>query len=93
MDTVVLVQDKIIDGDVSAFEVYDCVYLMPEDARIFAIEMNNYSYHDDFPDEFILWGNIGGDMESVTFDLEEHGSTIEPIGTNHVSQVYICRIH
>ena len=93
MDTVVLVQDKIIDGDVSAFEVYDCVYLMPEDARIFAIEMNNYSYHDDFPDEFILWGNIGGDMESVTFDLEEHGYTIEPIGTNHVSQVYICRIH
>lgn len=91
-NTVLLVRRE--SGVPHPFTVYDCINLTSENTDIYLIDMAAYSYEElNLTDEFILWDRLDRDPSDVLNDLSEHGYEIESLGTDHVSQAYICRIN
>ena len=89
---VVLVSEIDETNAISRHETYDCVNQMSGESRIYAFDINSYSYDDvAFPDEFLLWSLESRDISDVLHDLAEHGFEIKNLGKNHVSQVYVCK--
>ncbi len=92
MDTVIFPYVNEIYG-ITTHEIYDCVNQMSEDADIYAVDFGQYSYDAvDFPETFVLWSHEARDISIVINDLVEHGYEVESLGTNHVSQAYVCRM-
>ena len=73
-------------------ESYDCINIMSDNTRIYAVDMDSYNFDCiNIPEkEFVLWGLIERDISEIMQDLEEHGYNIDLIGTTHCSKVYLC---
>lgn len=92
MDTIIFPYVNETYG-ITTHEIYDCVYQMSEDADIYAVDFAQYSYDEvEFPETFVLWSHEARDISIVINDLAEHGYEVENLGTNHVSQAYVCRL-
>ena len=92
-DVILVVAVESYDDMPSMPNTYDCVNQMSENAKIYAINGNAYCYENvDFSEEFLLWGKIDRDVTLIIKDLEAHGYTVESLGTNEHSQVYLCKV-
>ena len=82
-------------GYLSRHSIYDCVNTMPRSANILVSSLDEYTYDKvDYPDEFLLWTQEyqeNMDLTEVLRDLKKNGYSVEEIGTNHDSDVYIVR--
>lgn len=94
MDTILVCSVDAPDEFLLRHDVYDCVNQMSENSRIYAIDIAEYTYDSvDFPGMFVLWSHYRTDISGMMDDLTEYGYEIESLGTNHVSQVYVCRVN
>lgn len=91
-DTVLLVRLGGL-GVPDAHYYYDCINLISENAEIYLVDMEAYSFGElDLVDEFVLWDRQSNDPADVLDALTAQGYEVERLGANHVSQAYICRI-
>ena len=89
---VVLISD-VENGVISRHEAYDCVNMMPDNARLYFVNLGEYSFDIvDYPDQFLLWSYIERDLSGVLSDLRRHGYNVEDLGNDHCSKVYMCRM-
>lgn len=92
-DTVLLSSVNEENGYVSRVETYDCVALMSESARIYAVDLNSIDTGKlTYPDSFILWTAASRDISAVLDELSKSDYQIEEIGTGHASQAFLCRM-
>lgn len=94
MDTILVVYENKAYEIFSRHETYDCIYQMSENSNIYVVYIEKYLYDEaNFTNEFIFWGHKDMDLSAILDNLSEHGYEIESLGTNHVSQAYMCRMH
>ncbi len=87
----VVLISEVEDGTVSRHEMYDLVNMVPEDARIYAVDKCEYNFDDvDYPNSFILWSYIDRDLSTVLNDLKSHGYSVRELGEDHCSKAYVC---
>lgn len=91
VDTVLAVEVDA-DGNVPRHEIYDCINLLTEDTQICPVNFEEYTYDaNKCPDEFMLWTHAERNILSMLTELSTNGYSIEEIGSDHASKVYICR--
>ena len=74
-------------------DLYDCVNLLPAEAKIYLVNLGVYEYEQvDYPDEFMLWWHVSIDMAAVLDDLALHGYEFVDLGADHGSHAYVCRL-
>ena len=73
-------------------EVYDCIGLCGEDVRVYPMEYGNpHIDASTCPDELLLWVKRDADPSVAAADLVEAGYTLELVGNDHASTVYVAR--
>lgn len=80
-------------GKKPAHPIYDCVNQMSETTAIYAIDTdtNDWDLRDaNLSDEFLFWGNALRDDTSIISTIENMGYEVTYLGSNHMSQVYVC---
>ena len=71
---------------------YDCVYLMPDETKIYVTEVEEYTFDRfEHPDDFIAWTTEDCDMTDALNELEQNGYDIQELGCDHNSKVYVAR--
>ena len=76
------------NGDLSNHEMYDCIYNMSDEAKLYAVDLDMFSVDDvDLPNEFLLWTKKSRDISGVVEDISIDGYNVEELGTNHISRV------
>ncbi len=74
-------------------ELYDCVNLVPAEAKIYIVNLGLYEYEQvDYPAEFMLWCHSSSDMTVVLDDLAHHGYETLDLGADHCSHAYVCSL-
>ena len=72
--------------------VYDCVNLMPDEARIYPVQAAHHSMDaEQFPDEVLVWVKNREDVHACLTDLETNGYQVTWLGKTHCSDVYAAR--
>ncbi len=90
---VVMISRDLKDGagTIDDHELYDCVWQMSDEAKIYCVDYDWYHYEDvDYPDDFILWSNLNKDLTWIIEELKQNGYEVDKLGVNHVSRVYHC---
>ena len=78
-------------GVVSRHDTYDCVNMMPDKTRVFAVDLGEYEYNKvDYPNKFMLWSHSENDLTDVLVDLKKEGYRVEELGTDHCSRAFVC---
>ena len=81
------------NGMISRHETYDCINLMPDDSKIYMVDLEKYDYDQvDYPDEFLLWSHKSRDLTAILDDLSLHGYELQKLGSDHCSKAYVCRL-
>ena len=88
------IEDAIViytDDSTWGFSVYDCVNLLPDDARLYPVDLNRH--HIDAakcPDEVLVWSYRGRTPDEYVSDLLEAGYELTMLGRTHISEIYLA---
>ena len=89
------IQDAIViytDKEDATHVVYDCVNLMPEEAKIYPVQEAYHNINtDESPDDLLIWIKNGESIHPCTDNLETGGYRIDWLGKTHASDVYVAR--
>ena len=84
----VLIQYK----DESRHELYECINLMPEDAKILPVTADQHKINpEECPDEMLVWILTGKKPDKYVKNLLKAGYELKLLGSTHTSDIYICR--
>lgn len=73
--------------------IYDCVNLMEDDARIYAVQEGETVIDpDQCPERFLIWALAGHNIWKNTDGLLKNGCTISMYGKTHASDVYLVEL-
>ena len=71
--------------------VYDCVNLMPDNARVYPVQKAHHHMDTDgFPEEALVWVKNGENVHECLTDIETTGYHVTWLGKTHCSDVYVA---
>lgn len=89
------VQDSIVvfvDYGSGGFPEYDCIFVMPDDSRVYAVNSEHKSIDPgSCPDRVLIWISLFDDIGPYTEDLVSGGYDITWFGSTHASDLYLAR--
>lgn len=88
------INDSIViytDEEDATHVVYDCVNLMPDEARIYPVQdAHHHIDPETSPQEMLIWVKSGEDVHSCLTDIETNGYQVDRLGNTHCSDVYVA---
>ena len=88
------ITDSVIiytDEEDATHVVYDCVNLMPDEARVYPVQKKHHHIDaDSFPEKVLVWVKNREDIHMCLTDLETGGYQINWLGKTHASDVYVA---
>ncbi|MBE5850480.1 MAG: hypothetical protein E7298_10035 [Lachnospiraceae bacterium] len=86
LDVIIFLPDTT---GLSKHTLYDCVNIMPEKAKVYIANLNQYKYEQiDYPESFLVWAHSETDMDEVVDVLNNGGFCVDELGTDHCSRVF-----
>ena len=88
------IRDAIViytDEEDATHVVYDCVNLMPDEAKICPVQETHHKIDtDESQNEILIWIKNGESIHPCTDDLIISGHQIDWLGRTHASDVYVA---
>ena len=88
-------KDSIViytDDEDATHVVYDCVNLIPDEAKIYPVQMMHHNIDiNQCPDSVLIWVKNNEKIQTCVSDLKSGGYSIDWLGKTHASDVYIAR--